>query len=276
MEAALYLLLSPAILGGAGASLAGPALFALAGVLGIGGDDPEEEFYKLAADTFGSDTVARHGLAGLAGVNLKGSLGGHMPMPTDIGKATLYDLAGPVGGAVKDVVKSFGHFGRGEVAKGAEALLPTAFGSGFKALREGSEGVSTGNYGQVFYGNEPLKADTLDSVLRFFSFNPSRLSGIREKQWNEKEVAAKYQERKNEIYSELKRLHMQGKPYLTPETLKKIKRYNDLVRGSGRADIKPVTPQRIRLMMRRNSRASKFEQRRAARMKEARGFVANE
>jgi hypothetical protein len=262
-KAALYLLLSPAILGGAGASLAGPALFALAGVLGFGGDDPEEEFYKLAADTFGSDTAARHGLAGLAGVNIKGSLGVHMPMPTDISRITPYELAGPAGGVIKDVVKSFGHFGKGEVAKGAEALLPTAFGSGFKALREGREGVSTGNYGQVFYGNEPLKADTLASVLRFFSFNPSRLSGIREKQWNEKEVAAKYQERKSEIYSELKRLHMQGKPYLTPETLKEIKRYNDLVRGSGRADIKPITQQRIRLMMRRNSKASKFERSRA-------------
>lgn len=260
-KAAAYLMLSPAILAGAGASLAGPALFALAGALGIGGDDPEEEFYKWAANNFGSDTVARHGLAGLAGVNLKGSLGSNIPMPTKI-----TELMGAPGAVITDFWKAGGLFANGEVSKGAEALLPTAFGSGFKAFRESSEGISTGNYGTVFYGKEPLKSDTTDAILRFFSFNPARLSGIREKQWNEKQVAARYAERRKEIYSELKRLSMQGKPFLTPETLKEIARFNDLVKGSGREDIKPITPQRIRVMLKMNNRASKFERNRAESM----------
>ena len=257
-KAAAYIMLSPAILGGAGASLATPVLMALAGALGVGGDDPEEEFYKWSAENLGSDTIARHGLAGLAGVNLKASLGSNVSMPTKIP-----ELFGAPGAVVTDVWKAGQLFSKGEVSKGAEVLLPTAFGSMFKAVREGSEGISTGNYGTVFYGNEPLKADTWDAILRFFSFNPARISGIREKQWNEKQVAARYQERKNEIYSEIKRLHLQDEPYLTPETLKEVSRYNELVKGSGRRDIKPITPQGIRLMLRRSNRASKFERNRA-------------
>ncbi|MDH5297855.1 MAG: hypothetical protein OEV91_02435, partial [Desulfobulbaceae bacterium] len=79
----------------------------------------------------------------------------------------------------------------------------------------------------------------------------------------EKEVAAKYAERKKEIYSKIKRLQLQGKG-LTPEVNKEIVRYNDLAKGSGRSDIKPITPKNIRLMLKLNSRASKFERDRAA------------
>jgi hypothetical protein len=114
----------------------------------------------------------------------------------------------------------------------------------------------------VFYGDEPLKADGLDAALRFFSFNPSRLSGIREKQWNEKEVAMKYQERRTEINAKIKRLVLQGKG-ITPEVAKEIARYNDLAKGSGRADIKPITMKSIRVMLKRSGTASKFERSRA-------------
>jgi len=257
-KAAAYLLLSPAILSGAGATIATPVLVALASALGIGGDDPEEELYAWAGKTFGTDSFARHGLAGgLLGINLKGSLQINNPMPTK-----LSELGGAPGAIVTDTWKAIQHLGRGEVSKGIETLLPTAIGSMSKAARESTEGITTGNYGQVFYGNEPLKADGFDAALRFFSFNPSRLSGIREKQWNEKEVAMKYQERKKEIYAKIKRLHIQGKG-ITPEVGKEIARYNDLVRGSGRSDIKPITPKNIRLMLKLNNRASKFERSRA-------------
>lgn len=256
-KAAAYLLLSPAVLAGAGATVATPVILALASALGIGGDDPEEEYYKWAGKTFGTDAFARHGLAGLAGLNLKGSLQINNPMPTK-----LSELGGAPGAIITDTWKAIQHFGRGEMAKGAEALLPTGIGSMSKAVREGTEGITTGSYGQVYYGNEPLKSDGLDMALRFFSFNPSRISGIREKQWNEKEVAAKYQERKKEIYAKIKRLQLQGKG-ITPEVNKEIVRYNELVKGSGRSDIKPITPKNIRLMLKLNSRASKFERDRA-------------
>jgi hypothetical protein len=261
--AAAYLMLSPAVLAGAGATVATPVLMALAKALGIGGDDPEEEFYGWSEKTFGTDRFARHGLAGgLLGINLKGSLGVNIPMPSDLGKLKFVDMWGAPGAIVTDIFKGGKHLAKGEVGKGIEALIPTAFGSAFKAARESSEGITTGNYGQVFYGDEPLKADGLDAALRFFSFNPSRLSGIREKQWNEKEVAAKYQERRTEINAKIKRLVLQGRG-ITPEVAKEIARYNDLAKGSGRADIKPITMKSIRVMLKRSGTASKFERSRA-------------
>lgn len=265
-KAASYLLLSPALVAGSGATLAAPLVFALAGALGIGGDDPEEEFYKWSANTFGTDAFARHGLAGLAGVNIKGSLAINMPMPADISKLKLVDIFGPVGGVVGDVTKGAASLAQGDVAKGVELLLPTAFGSMSKAFREHREGVTTSNYGSVFYGDEPLKADELDAALRFLSFNPSRISGIREKQWNEKEVAAKYQERKTAIYHDIKRDHLHGRG-LTPEILKEIKRYNELVDGSGRSDISKITPKSIRTMLKRNAKPQKRELERASAMR---------
>lgn len=257
-KAAAYLLLSPAVLGGAGATIATPALMALASAFGVGGDDPEEKYYAWAKKTFGTDRFARFGLAGMAGLNLKGSLQVNNPMPTK-----LSELGGAPGAILTDTWKAIQHFGKGEMAKGLEAMLPTGIGSMSKAVREHTEGVTTGNYGQVFYGNEPLKSDAFDAALRFFSFNPARLSGIREQQWNEKEVAAKYAERKKEIYANIKRLQIQGKG-ITPEINKEIVRYNELVKGSGRDDIKPITPKNISMMLKLNSRASKFERSRAA------------
>ena len=53
-KAAAYLLLSPAVLAGAGATVATPILMALAKAFGAGGDDPEEEFYAWADKNFGS------------------------------------------------------------------------------------------------------------------------------------------------------------------------------------------------------------------------------
>jgi hypothetical protein len=256
--AAAYLMLSPAILAGAGASLPVSALMALAQAMGIGGDDPEEEYYKWAEDTFGSDAFARQGLAGMIGINLKGSLQANNPIPTK-----LSELGGAPGAVATDTWKGVKHLAKGEVWKGVEALVPTGFGSAFKAAREATEGITTSNYGQVFYGDEPLKADSLDAALRFFSFNPARLSGIREKQWNEKQVAAKYQERRSEINNQIKREFLQGKG-ITPEALKEIARYNELALGAGRPDIRPITMNSIRNMLRQNAKPSKFERTRAA------------
>lgn len=256
-SAAAWMLLSPAILAGSSASLAGKVLFAAAGVLGLGGDDPEEEFYKWAENTFSGGTYARHGVVGgLAGINIKGSLQITNPMPTN-----LPEVFGPVGGIYTDIVRGTGHAKRGEGLKAIEALLPTAFGSMSKSWREGHEGVTTGNYGSVFYGNEPLTASDYDAFLRFFSFNPSRLSGIREMQWHEKQVKAKYQEDKTAIYAEIKRLRLKGEG-ISPEVLKAIYRYNERVALAGRPDIKPITMKGIKSMLKRNQKASKLERNR--------------
>ncbi len=258
-----YMLLSPAILAGAGASAATPVVAALASALGVGGDDPEEAMYQWFEDNFGSDRFARHGLAGLLGVNLKGSIQMNNPMPTK-----LSEVFGAPGAIAVDIWRGVTHARKSEYLKGAEAMLPTAFGSAFKAVRESTEGVSTGSYSPVYYGNEPIKANGLDTTLRFLSFNPARISGIREKQWREKVVSRKYNKRRNEINTKIKRYYLYGKGSW-PEIAKEISRYNDLVKGSGRKDIPYITRRSIKKLLRRNMRANKTERLRARRMREA-------
>lgn len=249
-----YMLLSPAIIAGSGATLASPVLVALASSLGVGGDDPEEEFYKWAEDTFGTDRVARHGLAGLFGINLKGSIQMNNPMPTKIS-----EIFGAPGAIFTDVAKGAKAIGRGEIMKGAEALLPTGIGTMVKATREATEGISTGSYSPVYYGDEAIKADGVDATLRFFGFNPSTISGIREKQWHEKQVAAKFQERRNEINTMIKRYGIYGKGDKY-EIYKEIQRYNELVLGSGRSDISLINPaKQFRTIIKRAKTPGKVE-----------------
>lgn len=251
---AAYMLLSPAVLAGTGATLATPVLAAMAKALGVGGEDPEEEFYQWAEDTFGTDRIARHGLAGLAGINLKGSIQMNNPMPTK-----LSELAGAPGAIFTDTKRGIEHILKGEVMKGGEALLPTAIGSTIKATREATEGLSTGSYSPVYYGNEPIKATNLDAALRFLSFNPSRISGIREKQWREKVVAKKFQERRAEINSMIRRHYIYGKGD-SAHIFKEISRYNNMVKDLGRRDISLINPRKqIRLIVRQARRASKIE-----------------
>jgi len=260
LRSAAYMLLSPAIMGGAGATLATPVIATIAGALGLGGDDPEEEFYTWAEKTFGKGgaTLARQGIPGLAGVSFKGSLQVNNPVPM-----RLSELFGAPQSVITDVIKSGKHLASGEYYKSFESFMPTAFGNMSKAVRESREGVTTGSYGQVFYGSKPLKANGWDAFVRFISFNPARLSGIREKQWNEKQVKAKYQKRRSKINHKFSKAYIQyhGKVpgWKLAELLKEVNYYNDLVRGSGRTDIGPITGRSLRSVIKRTVVAPKNE-----------------
>lgn len=249
---AAYMLLSPALMGGAGATLVTPLVAALASALGAG-DGPEEEFYDWVADTFGGDSIARHGMPGAFGINLKGSIEMNNPIPT-----TMAELFGAPQAIIKDALKAGEYAGKGELMKAGESLLPTAVGSAIKAAREGREGLTTGSYSPVFYGDEPMKATTPEQFVRALSFNPSRISGIREKQWHEKQVAAKYNERRSEIIEKFKRYYLFGNGDYQ-ELMVKYRRYNELVKGSGRNDITLLTMQSIKRAVARAKKPNRTE-----------------
>lgn len=192
---AAYMLMSPAVLSGAGASLLMPVV--AAALKAAGSDDPEEEFYTWAENTFGSDTFARHGLAGLAGVNLKGSLEINSPFP-DLTKGWLGAMGAP-GGVFINLADAINKFSEGQYLKGTEKLLPSAAGSIVKGYREYTEGVSTETYAPVFVGTERLMGTPIDFAARLFSFNPEKISGIRQQQWREDQVRLEYQKLRTKI-----------------------------------------------------------------------------
>jgi hypothetical protein len=255
---AAWMLLSPGVLGGAGASLATPVIIGLMKAFGIGGDDPEEELYKWVESQLGSDSLARHGLPGLVGVNFKGPLAANIPFPT-----TLSEIFGAPGSVVTDVKEAAVHAGRGEFLKAGEKLLPSAFSAPIKAYRESTEGITTGTYSPVYHGKEQLKADPWDAFLRASSFNPSRLSGIREKQWKEKTRAKSYLEERTEINSMVKKAWINGGYRLSRADLARMKvyidDYNDRVKNLKLPGVSPITDKSIKLLLKRNAKASKFE-----------------
>ena len=191
-----YMLMSPAILAGAGASLVTPVIAAAISALG-GGDDPEEAFYAWAEKSFGSDAFLRHGMAGLLGINLKGSLEITSPFP-DLSKGWLGAMGAP-GGVFLDIADAVDAFKDGQYEKGLEKLLPTAVGSIVKGHREYTEGVTNKQYSPVFYGTDKLKGSPIDFAMRVLAFNPERVSGIRQKQWRESVVRQEYAKERSGI-----------------------------------------------------------------------------
>ena len=127
---------------------------------------------------------------------------------------------------------------KGNKWKGIEKIMPiNAAASMMKAVRE-SKGVTTGTDTPVFYGNEPLKASTLDSIIRFFSFNPASLSTKREKQWKEKKVSYAYRDRSTDIYAKIKRF------YSLPANERSRDRWADIL-----ADIEEFNERALRAMV---------------------------
>ena len=206
VQSSLWMLLAPGILFGAGTTLATPIIATLAKALGIGGDDPEEEFYKLAGDNIGdwAETYARYGIPGLMGVSVKGSLQmGISDLPTKTA-----DLIGAPGSVVLDLYEGGKKIAKGNISKGIEQMLPLAASNPIKAARESTEGLTTRTNAPIFYGDQPVKLDMTEAILRGLSFNPARVAQIREVQWKERKAEMKYRDDRTDIYARIKQFYL--------------------------------------------------------------------
>lgn len=238
-KAVAWLLFSPAMFG-MGASMGAKGLISAIG-WGLSSDDPEEDFYKWVESIFGSYTenLARFGVFGALGdgISVKGSLNsiGVSDLPT-----SFKDLIGAPGSVLTDVIGGVGQIGRGNVMKGAESILPLAFGAPVKAYREYTEGITTKSNAPVFFEGKPLKADAIDAFLRALSFNPSRIAGAREKLRGEKVSEQAFMERRKDIYSRVKKYYLDTDR--DPEDLQDIEidiaAYNQRAKNSGQTVIK--------------------------------------
>jgi len=195
---------------------------------------------------------------------MKGSLAiGVLDVPTDI-----KGLLGAPGSMITDLYYGGKNIIRGDYAKGAEKLVPmNAIGSMFKAVREGTEGVTTTTNAPVFYGREQLKPDLIDSVLRFASFNPASVAGPKEKIWKDKKIETKYRKMKTDVYAKIKRYHLLPRNKKTKakwaDILLEIKKFNERInkRGVGRL-ASPITRKSIKAYLRRSFRPPKKERQR--------------
>jgi len=261
---ALFMALSPAVISGVGASVLTPVIAKVLSTIGFGGDDPEEALYTFLENNVSesADDWARYGLFGLGGegISLKGSLQiGITDIPT-----TIPDILGAPGSIVLDIYQGGESIARGDVWKGTEKILPLALSAPMKAYREKTEGVTTKKNAPVFYGDEQLKADYMDALYRALSFNPSRMAGIREKQWKEKKLYYKYQDMRSDIYSKLKRFYLSAPGdrdkgrYV--DILNEIREYNARVKDRGLSNVVPmITDKSIKASVGRSFKPSKRE-----------------
>jgi hypothetical protein len=265
-KAAGWAILSPAIFGGAAASVATIPLSLLAKAIasaipGWDTDDPEEDFYRWLESQYGANyaDIARAGLPTLAGLNLKGSLAIQLGIPTSIG-----DVIGAPYSLFDDFFHGAKNVVHGDIIKGVEQMTPRLVSSPIRGFREATEGFTTKSNMPVNYGNERLKSDWVDALYRSFSFNPSDTSLKRERQWKEIIAEQKATERRSVIYAKIRRFMLDGgnkSDWLL--ILNDANEYNARVRRLTYKSIPFITEKTIRTQIKKMDTISKREKIRA-------------
>ncbi|WP_288593060.1 PLxRFG domain-containing protein [uncultured Victivallis sp.] len=262
-KAFAWLMLSPAIVGGMSSSPAWLILKA-AGMLGLaggGGEDPLEAFYRWLERTFGHEAsrFGRYGLAGLGGINISGSTGIDIELPKD-----WQELLGAPWSAIKDVGQGSAELAKGNLLKGMEKILPAAFASPVKAYREATEGITNTRNAPVFFGREQLKLSPAGAVIRGLGFNPADISEKREIIWQDKKGAARFADRRSDIYARYRLWILNGRPQDEADKLiEEIIAYNQAVKASGRRDLPQITGKSLKAAISRSFTPSRREKERA-------------
>ncbi len=228
IRSTLYMIASPALIAGAGASILSTPLFALLSMLPGGGDDPEEEFYKWAEKNLPKmvENAARHGAVGMLGANFKGSMQSPISDIHKLKDLSFWDMVGAPGGVITDMIDSVNYMRYREWNKALEKAIPTAFATPLKSRRLATEGTTTADYSPVFFGQERLKPTAVEQALMWLSFNPSRISAQREKQWHEKQTKVSFAADRADIRRALRK-HLTRGSIPSPKDLKRISQMLD-------------------------------------------------
>jgi len=251
--AMMYMLFAPGLVAGVGAAL--PLALLLQLIRQFTDDDPEEAFMEFIQDHMGDEAemFARYGLAGLLNINLKGSLSIDLTsVPTNVN-----EVMGAPYSVWEDISGGIGQIRQGNYMKGLERALPLAAANVLKSYREYNEGITARNNTPIFFGREPVRANTYDAVLRLVSLNPARIARIREKQYFETLTAQDMQETRSEIYSRFRRYFLASPPQRSKDQyldlLREVREYNQQVRLLGRRDIPYITKESLQAAVRKVS-----------------------
>lgn len=258
-KAVLQMLIMPAVLSGAGASLATPLVMGLLKLFGFS-EDPEEDMYHWAEMNLPDlvNQFPRHGIFGLANLNFKGSLQMNNPFPTK-----LSEMPGAPGAVLTDLWEAGKHFRYGAYSKGLEKLAPTALATPVKAVRLATEGITSSSYAPIYYGQEQMKASATEVAAMMLSFNTAKLSGAREKQWRESQVRESFTRDYQKIMKRLKHIYIKSGT-ITAEDMANVQEdiddYNFRVeRAASRYHIKYLTGERIARNLRQAFKPSAYE-----------------
>jgi hypothetical protein len=254
------MLMAPALLAGVPATM----LTTLIKAMWPGHEDPEERFYQFIEDLTGSDTIARTGLIGATtGIDMTGSLQMNSPFPKKV-----IEIGGAPLAIWSDFAKAYEHFTFGETEKGLEDLAPRALGNIIKGKREFTEGLTTGSYAPVYHGTTPLKSTPYEVILRLFSFSPSRLSAIRDRQWSETQERREYTADRSDILRRYNRFYTlplyKQDPEILMDLADKIRAYNNAVYTSKPKLLIPyITGKWLNRNLKQTFKPNKYEKQRS-------------
>jgi hypothetical protein len=147
-----------------------------------------------------AEVLGRRGIFGLAGVDISGSLGIGLGIPTG-----LLGLTGAMGGVAEDIAKASHFVSIGQTGRALEKTLPTAASNIFRGIREAKTGVTT-EKSRVLWdkGGKPYRPTAGETAARIIGFQSSRQSVAREKSNEMYQAEQNFLKRKDALYEELR------------------------------------------------------------------------
>jgi hypothetical protein len=210
IKAALWMLLTPMVFGGAAATLPVALLKVVARAWGSDDDDLEESYLKWLDENTHAyvSNFFRFGIFGTLdhGVSLKGSLEINFSAPTNF-----YEVFGAPGAIIQDFSRARDLVKEDRIWEAGEKVAPTSIGNASRAIREGwYGGVRQGSSGEpVMYKGQPLQPNLFETAMRFISFNPARIAKVQEQRfYGFGKSKALYADMKGNLDSPLKREFM--------------------------------------------------------------------
>jgi hypothetical protein len=186
-----------------------------------------------------AEILGRRGIFGLAGVDISGSLGIGLGIPTG-----LMGLTGAIGGVAEDIVQANSLLASGQPGRAVEKLLPTALANPLRAIRESRTGVTTEKGRVPVWGRDakPFTPTGAETAARVVGFPGSRQSVARERDNEMYQQEQAFERKRDKIYQELRAWAVD--PKRTNASLTKIYKkqggYNRAVMEAGLAGRLPL------------------------------------
>lgn len=238
----MFGLMSPIILGGAAVWPFKDLWFGIMrGILRLLGIpvDPEKWFWDKFRNMFGKslEKVARHGLFGLAGLDISGSLAIGVGVPKNV-----EEMFGVASGLASDISLTGKYLSTGQYLRATEKIVPTAFGNVIRAIREMNTGV-VDTKGRRIWDDQgkPMVPGTAATAARVIGFRTATQAVMQERTWEAKREMASFRARRDKIYEEYRSYLVE--PERDPKELQNIKdkiyKYNAAVKQYSKGGIIP-------------------------------------
>jgi hypothetical protein len=264
IKAFTWALAAPIVLGGAAAiPFKDNIVWMINSLLkGLGDDrDIEKMVYDDARKYLGPEAEKnlRTGLAGLAGVDITGSLSMNIGLPTD-----LLSLTGIFGAMAKETYRA-GHFvTTGQYSKALETVLPSLPANIFRSIRE-LDGATTISGKRVW--NEdgtPYIPTAGETALRVAGFRGSKRTTTQQRDWETTREKQRWDESKGKIYERYRAYLSDAKPGRDEFQLimQDVSKFNKAIVARGRVGlVVPIKAGQLKKIVRDMARQSTRERR---------------